>query len=95
MLEGQIVCDGVEVHYFGKNTEVTNISTAFARDIEKIGESSTEDLIYPESKEELKKTVEQFSAAPNSLLYPQQSAAKIQQIIKRAAKFLKNFKLWH
>lgn len=88
MLEGQIVCAGVEVHYFGKNTEVTNISTAFARDIEKIGES-TEDLIYPESKEELKKTVEQFSAAPNSLLYPQQSAAKIQQIIKRAAKFFK------
>ena len=36
-----------------------------------------------------KKTVEQFSAAPNSLLYPQQSDAKIQQIFKRAAKFFK------
>ena len=44
-----------------------------------------------ESEEQIKKTVEQFSAAPNSLLYPQQSAAKIQQIFERAAKFLKKF----
>ena len=91
MLDGQIVCAGVEVHSFGKNTEVTNISTAFAREIKKIGESGTEELVYPASKEELKKTVEQFSAAPNSLLYPQQSDAKIQHIFERAAKFLKKF----
>ena len=68
---GQLICAGVDVRTSGKETKVSNISTAFARDIKKIGMGAMEELLYPSSQEELKKVIEEYSAAHNSLLYPQ------------------------
>ena len=79
IVNGQLVCAGVDVNTEAENSEVTNVSTAFGRDIERIGNGQYEELVYPLSREKLEKALEEHSTAPNSRLYPQKPDANIQQ----------------
>lgn len=89
IINGQYICAGVDVNIEAKDVEVTNISTAFGRELGRICRGNHKELLYPSSYEELEKALEEHSTAPNSRLYPQELVAKIQQIFNRAVKFLK------
>ena len=43
---GKVICLGIDVNSVGRNVLVSNISTAFWRDIDKMGNGSNEVLIY-------------------------------------------------
>ena len=83
------ICVGIDMKNMGHHVEIAKVKTAFARDV---ANAFNEILLFP-SRSALKKALEESSAAHNSRLYPQEPVAKIQQFFKRAADFLKNFKI--
>lgn len=83
------ICVGIDMKNMGHHVEIAKVKTAFARDV---ANAFNEILLFP-SRSALKKALEESSAAHNSRLYPQEPVAKIQQFFKRAANFLKNFKI--
>ena len=83
------ICVGIDMKNMGHHVEIAKVKTAFARDV---ANAFNEILLFP-SRSVLKKALEESSAAHNSQLYPQEPVAKIQQFFKRAADFLKNFKI--
>ncbi|MCQ2310196.1 MAG: hypothetical protein MJZ64_00375 [Paludibacteraceae bacterium] len=73
IVNGKTICVGIDVDFKGGTIEVSNIVTAFGRDISKIFSSSTEELIYPD-EDTLKKTLGQSSPEHNSQVYDQESS---------------------
>lgn len=75
LINGKNICVGVNVLTTKENIELSNIITAFGREIRELayGKESS-NLIYP-SINELKQTIEQVSTAPNPLLYAPSSAS--------------------
>lgn len=53
----------------GNGVEITNITTACARDIE---HSFNEPLVYPESYDKLREAIQEFSSRHNREIYPEQ-----------------------
>lgn len=64
------ICVGVEVRKVGRGVEITNIKTAFGRDLSKI--LWNEDVVYPTDINELKQAIAEFSSSDNSRIYPPQ-----------------------
>lgn len=84
--DGKKICVGVDVKQNGRDTEVTNITTAFSRDLSRILGSETESLLYPE-EQKLRQMTEQSSSGHNAQIYEQSSAndgAKVENISETA-----------
>lgn len=71
VVNGQNICVGVDVNRVGYNLDVTNIRTAFGREPSRIV-NSDEELLYSDENK-IKQILNQFSVAPNSRLYGQES----------------------
>ena len=65
---GKNICVGVDVNNVGRDVNVTNVRTAFARDIVN---ALNESLLYP-SRGELERAIQEFSSRHNREIYPEQ-----------------------
>lgn len=61
---GKVICLGIDVNSVGRNVYVSNISTAFWRDIDKMGRGTNEVLIYKK-----KTAMRKSSSGHNSQIY--------------------------
>ncbi|MDY2622932.1 MAG: LPD1 domain-containing protein [Alloprevotella sp.] len=73
---GKNICVGVDVNSVGRNVNITNIKTGFARDI---ANALNEELVYPGSRQELETAIQERSLRHNREVYPEQpyDAAKV------------------
>ena len=73
---GKNICVGVDVNSVGRNVNITNIKTGFARDI---ANALNEELVYPGSRQELETAIQERSLRHNREVYPEQpyDAAKL------------------
>lgn len=73
---GKNICVGVDVNSVGRNVNITNIKTGFARDI---ANALNEELVYPRSRQELETAIQERSLRHNREVYPEQpyDAAKL------------------
>lgn len=65
---GKNICVGVDVNNVGRDVNVTNVRTAFARDIVN---ALNESLLYP-SRGEFERAIQEFSSRHNREIYPEQ-----------------------
>jgi len=66
---GKNICVGVDVNSVGRDVNITNIRTAFARDI---ANALNERLVYPHSRTELETAIRELSLRHNREVYPEQ-----------------------
>ncbi|MGM9844902.1 MAG: hypothetical protein ACI30K_01550, partial [Muribaculaceae bacterium] len=66
---GKNICVGVDVNSVGRDVNITNIRTAFARDIVNV---LNERLVYPHSRSELETAIRKLSLRHNREVYPEQ-----------------------
>ena len=66
---GKNICVGVDVNSVGRDVNITNIRTAFARDI---ANALNERLVYPHSRTELETAIREHSLRHNREVYPEQ-----------------------
>ena len=66
---GKNICVGVDVNSVGRDVNITNIRTAFARDI---ANALNERLVYPHSRTELETAIRELSLRQNREVYPEQ-----------------------
>lgn len=66
---GKNICVGVDVNSVGRDVNITNIRTAFARDI---ANALNERLDYPHSRTELETAIRELSLRHNREVYPEQ-----------------------
>ena len=66
---GKNICVGVDVNSVGRNVNITNIKTGFARDI---ANALNEELVYPGSRQELETAIQERSLRHNREVYPEQ-----------------------
>ncbi|MBQ4358302.1 MAG: hypothetical protein II766_02860 [Paludibacteraceae bacterium] len=66
---GKNICVGVDVNSVGRDVNITNIRTAFARDI---ANALNERLVYPHSRRELETAIRELSLRHNREVYPEQ-----------------------
>ena len=78
---GKNICVGVDVNSVGRNVNITNIKTGFARDI---ANALNEELVYPGSRQELETAIQERSLRHNREVYPEQpyDAAKVVEEIE-------------
>ena len=60
------ICVGLDINSIGRNIMVSNISTVFGRDVTKLGNSSTESVLYDKQK-----ALEKSSSGHNPQIYSQ------------------------
>lgn len=73
-INGKNICVGVDVNQVGREVFVSDIVTAYGRNISSIIDSNSETLLYP-AEDKLKQMFEQFSSAPSSQGYAQPSVS--------------------
>lgn len=68
MLNGETICVGVNVSLKNNEIELSNIISAYGRNINKLFGPELVYLLYPKSEKELKRKISQVSTEPNSPL---------------------------
>ena len=74
-INGKNICVGVNVSLKDNSIELSNIISAYGRDINSLLGKEGVNLLYPNSIEELKQRISQVSTAHNSLLNATSSAS--------------------
>ena len=75
MINGKNICVGVNVSMKDNTIELSNIISAYGRDINLLFGNEVVNLLYPNSIEELKQKISQVSTGHNSLLNATSSAS--------------------